>query len=360
MNILAIETSCDETAIALVRATGTARPQFAVLKNAVASQIEAHRPFGGVVPNIAKREHHKWLPIILRKIVGDDESAGWRSAFKKIDLIAVTQGPGLEPALWEGIEFAKALAKKYNKPLIGVNHLEGHLYSFLLMEKTEIQSSIRQPADKFSKLFPAVALIVSGGHTILLRMNDVLAWKKLGETRDDAAGEAFDKVARILGLPYPGGPEIQKISEKGNPAAIAFPRPMLDKKNYDFSFSGLKTAVLYYMRDHAPKANEANKLKADVAASFQQAVIDTLVGKTMRAVSEFKAKAVLLSGGVAANQPLRDALGAQARGNRMAFLVPEFKYNTDNASMIAVAGYMKYLRDGNKKRRITARGNWSV
>ncbi|MBI1960797.1 MAG: tRNA (adenosine(37)-N6)-threonylcarbamoyltransferase complex transferase subunit TsaD [Candidatus Liptonbacteria bacterium] len=346
MNILAIETSCDETAIALLRATGTVRPQFTVLKNAVASQIEAHRPFGGVVPNIAKREHHKWLPIILRDVIGENE----RKAFKKIDLVVVTQGPGLEPALWEGIEFAKTLAKRHKKPLIGTNHLEGHLYSFLLMKKAKIQSS----KSKAQTLFPAVALIVSGGHTILLRMDNLLTWKKLGETLDDAAGEAFDKVARILGLPYPGGPEIQKASAKGNPAAVAFPRPMLNRKNYNFSFSGLKTAVLYYMRDH----KDANK--ADVAASFQQAVVDTLVGKTMRAVAAVGAKSILLSGGVAANQPLRDALAMASKKNRIKFLVPEFKYNTDNASMIAVAGYMKFLRDGAMKRRIVARGNLSI
>ncbi len=358
MRILAIETSCDETALALVEASGKVRPTFRVLKNIVASQIEMHRPFGGVVPNIAKREHQKWLPILLGDLLGNEEKS-----FSKIDRIAVTRGPGLEPALWVGINFAKELAKKYKKPLIGTNHLEGHLYSFLLMKKRDISRS----------LFPAIALIVSGGHTILLRMDSLLKWKKLGETRDDAAGEAFDKVARILGLPYPGGPEIQKISERGDPSAIPFPRPMLNKKNYEFSFSGLKTAVLYYMRDSdAPlrgdrssdRKRRGHKLsspkKADVAASFQQAAVDVLVGKTMRAVDEFSAKSILLSGGVAANKALREALAYESKKRGKAFLVPDFMYNTDNASMIAIAGYMKFLREGEKKRRISARGDLGI
>jgi N6-L-threonylcarbamoyladenine synthase len=339
MKILAIETSCDETALALLAVREGATPSFRVLKNVVASQIEMHRPFGGVVPNIAKREHQKWLPLLLRDILGAEEE----KAFKEIDLIAVTYGPGLEPALWVGVNFAKELGKKYRKPVIGTNHLEGHLYSVLLVPRVRVTA-----------LFPAIALIVSGGHTILLRMENLLKWKKLGETRDDAAGEAFDKVARILGLPYPGGPEIQRISAKGDPHAIPFPRPMLNKKNYDFSFSGLKTAVLYHMRDNT------NAVKADVAASFQQAAVDVLAGKTMRAVDEFHAKSVLLSGGVAANTALRDRLTAEAKKRKIKFLVPEFKYNTDNASMIAVAGYMKYLRDGKAQRQLRARGDLGI
>ena len=231
MKILAIETSCDETGIALLEASGTAHaPRIRVIENLVTTQIPIHREFGGVVPNLAKREHLKNLPTLFAQLRA-------RHPRLKFDLIAVTVGPGLEPALWTGITFAQALAKEYDVPLIGANHLEGHLYSFLLSSKKAVY-------------IPAIALIVSGGHTILLKLDSFLKWKHLGETRDDAAGEAFDKVARLLGLQYPGGPEIERLARTGNPDAIAFPRPMLADKNYDFSFSGLKTSVLYYMRDH--------------------------------------------------------------------------------------------------------------
>ena len=338
MKILAIETSCDETAIALVKARGGLRnPQFQVLKNAVSSQIKIHRPFGGVVPSLAKREHLKNLPIVLRKVLDS------RFQILDTDLIAVTVGPGLEPALWTGINFAKELAVKYKKPLIGVNHLAGHLYSFLLPKKTAI-SNFQIP---ISKIFPAVALIVSGGHTILIYQKDLTSWKKIGETRDDAAGEAFDKVARLLGLPYPGGPELEKLALSGNPSAIEFPRPMIYQKNYDFSFSGLKTAVLYYLRDH-PKIK-----KKDVAASFQQAIIDALTQKTIRAANEYKARSVILSGGVASNRALQKRFRAECRKNKLSFLSAERKYHTDNAAMIAVAAYISHLR-GRKPRKIAS------
>ncbi len=342
MRVLGIETSCDETALALVEATGgLANPKFKVLKNLVASQIQIHRPFGGVVPNLAKREHLKNLPILLKKLTAKSYK------LKAIDTITVTVGPGLEPALWAGIEFAKSLAKETGKPLIGTNHLEGHLYSFLLPKKTN--PSFKIP---ISKLFPAVALIVSGGHTLLLHVKNLKTWKKIGETRDDAVGEAFDKVARILGLPYPGGPEIQKLATKGNPNAIPFPQPMRDQKNYDFSFSGLKTSVLYYLRDN-PKAN-----KADVAASFQNAAIDVLVAKTIRTAQMYGAKSILLSGGVAANQWLRKKLQTMSHKSKINFLVADPKFNTDNAVMIAAAGYMAYLRK--KKYKLEARGDLGI
>src|SRR3989344_1186135 len=244
MKILAIETSCDDTSIAIVQASGgLKRPRFKILKNLISSQIKVHAPFGGVVPNLAKREHQKNLPLLLRNI---------QHLTSSIQLITVTVGPGLEPALWAGIEFAKDLVKKMNKPLIGANHMEGHLYSFLLPQKT---SHILHPT---SRIFPAIALIVSGGHTILLKMDSLTKWKKLGETRDDAAGEAFDKVARLLGLSYPGGPELEKLAKIGDPKAINFPRPMLSDKNYDFSFSGLKTSVLYYLKDHHSEHRASN------------------------------------------------------------------------------------------------------
>lgn len=338
MKILAIETSCDDTSIALVEAKGNPLLKnrsdswrIKILKNFVSSQIKVHAPFGGVVPTLAKREHIKNLPILWKRVAKQG---------KKADLLAVTVGPGLEPALWAGIEFAKNLAKELNKPLIGVNHLEGHLYSNWLMSGKKIPK------------FPAIILLVSGGHTILLKMESFTKWKKLGETRDDAAGEAFDKVARLLNLPYPGGPQIEKIAKKGNFKSVAFPRPMLRDKNYEFSFSGLKTSVLYYLRDN-PKAN-----KTDIAASFQQAVLDVLIGKTIRAAKEFNAKSVLLCGGVAANKTLRNAFKKESEKIGVEFFAPQFKFNTDNAAMIAAAAYIQKLKK--KKYRLTAQGNLNL
>ena len=262
MKILAIETSCDETGIALIDARGGIRsPKFSVIENLVSSQIPIHRPFGGVVPNLAKREHLKNLPILFEKMMTRHSQNGKFPA----DLISVTVGPGLEPALWTGIGFAKMLAKKYKKRLVGANHLEGHLYSFLLPRKNLIA---RRPVPS-AKIFPSIVLIVSGGHTVLLRMDSFSKWRRLGETRDDAAGEAFDKVARLLDLPYPGGPEIEKYAQRGDPQAIAFPRPMLHEKSYDFSFSGLKTAVLYYLKENDERKS-GQKFKCDIAASLSR------------------------------------------------------------------------------------------
>ncbi len=342
--ILAIETSCDETALALVRCNGGLRaPKFVVEKSLISSQIAIHRPFGGVVPNLAKREHLKNLPKLFTKL-------GGASAMKKVDAIAVTVGPGLEPALWTGITFAQELAQKYRKPLIGANHMEGHLYSALLpMQKPTADELLPTASIKF----PAIALVVSGGHTILLRMTAMNKWTVLGETLDDAAGEAFDKVARIIGLPYPGGPEIQKKASHGDARAIVFPRPMLNKKNYEFSFSGLKTSVLYYVRDN-PHAK-----KADIAASFQQAAIDVLTKKTKRAAEEYKAKTIILCGGVSANKPLQKSLRATAYELRTNFIVPDFHYNTDNAAMIAAAAYLR-TESKKKKLRMEAQGMLSL
>ncbi len=226
--------------------------------------------------------------------------------------------------------------------------MEGHLYSFLLSQKRV------NPKSKFliSKLFPAVALIVSGGHTILLKMDSLTKWKKIGETRDDAIGEAFDKVARLLGLPYPGGPEVEKLAKSGNENAVDFPRPMLNHKNYDFSFAGLKTSVLYFLRD-----NPGIK-KADIAASFQKAAIDVLVYKTIRAVKEYRVKTVILGGGVAANKKLRSSLKKEVNKMGLEFLVPQGEFNTDNAAMIAVSGYINFLKG--KKYRITAQANLNI
>lgn len=359
MRILSIETSCDETGIALLTVNAPIRmagiPRVTVNENLVASQIKLHREFGGVVPNLAKREHLRNLPILYARLERRLRARGERLRF---DMIAVTVGPGLEPALWTGITFAQELAKRTGKPLVGANHLEGHLYSFLLPPKRQVKTA--QPKNRIPKIdFPAIALIVSGGHTTLLRMDSLLKWKALGETRDDAAGEAFDKVARLLGLPYPGGPEIERLAREGNPSAIAFPRPMLHEKNYEFSFSGLKTAVLYYMRDHADAGNPGSaglKARADVAASFQEAALDVLVKKTMRATKESGAKSVILCGGVAANKALRTRLSREAKKAGCAFFVPLFKYNLDNAAMIGIAGLMTQRR----KKRYPIRANGAL
>ena len=344
VNILAIETSCDETALSFVTASGgLSNPTFVVHGDVVASQIKLHQPFGGVVPALAKRAHLDNLPVLYKQLVDGGMDP------EKLDFITVTVGPGLEPALWTGIEFAKELAEKYNKPLIGTNHLEGHLYSILV--------SWQKPDIK--KIFPAVALIVSGGHTVLLRMDDLTSYKKIGETVDDAAGEAFDKVARMLDLPYPGGPEIERLAKEGNPKAVDFPRPMIGHKNYNFSFSGLKTSVLYHLRDLAKAGKEIPK--ADIAASFQKAASDVLIKKTLRAAEEFGARSIMISGGVSANRTLRQAFAAAIdktfpAKDRPQLIVSEFA--TDNALMIAASGYVDHLKK--KKYKITANGNLNL
>ncbi len=368
MKILSIETSCDETAIAIVEASGGLKaPRFRVLENIVSSQISFHAPFGGVVPNIAKREHLKNLPVILERILANSESkissskqaqnAAGKTPNMKVDAVAVTVGPGLEPALWTGINFAKEIHHNHfpGSKLVGVNHMEGHLYSFLLTQKSQFPISHFQFSR--AKISPAIGLVVSGGHTILLLLKSLTQWKKLGETRDDAVGEAFDKVARMLGLPYPGGPEIQKMAENGDEASIDFPRPMMRGKNYDFSFSGLKTSVLYYIKDHESQF-KSNKFIEDVAASFQAAAVETLVYKTAKAAKEFKAKSIILAGGVAANKALRDALQAASHELHVNFFAPPMEFNTDNAAMIAAAAYIQILKK--KNRRIAAQANLTL
>ncbi|MDI6717504.1 MAG: tRNA (adenosine(37)-N6)-threonylcarbamoyltransferase complex transferase subunit TsaD [Patescibacteria group bacterium] len=357
MKILAVETSCDETAIALIEASGGLKnPKFKILENLVASQIKVHRPFGGVVPNLAKREHLRNLPILFKRL------HVMRYMLHNLDLIAVTVGPGLEPALWTGINFARDMYReltinnrRLRTELLGVSHLDGHLYSFLLTPKIYKL--------KTNQIFPLIALLVSGGHTTLLLMKDLKTVKKLGETVDDAVGESFDKIARLLNLSYPGGPEIEKLAKKGNPDAINFPRPMLNQKNYNFSFSGLKTSVLYYMRDNFPRqsvlslSNSAET--ADAAASFQKAAFDVLIKKTLRAAEEFSAKSIMISGGVAANKTLAKEFKKSIRKSSVAgcrLLVT--KHPTDNAAMIAAAAYVNYLRK--KKYKLVANGNLNI
>lgn len=326
MRILAIETSCDETAIvALDCAGGPEAPVFSVLAHVVATQIATHRPFGGVVPSLAKREHLINLPLAYAEVLDQLKAVGCEAKF---DRVAVTVGPGLEPALWTGINFAKDLGEKLGVPVVGVNHLEGHMYSNWL------------DAESVRKIkFPAIVLLVSGGHTSLIVMDSMQSWRKLGETQDDAVGEAFDKVAKMLGLPYPGGPEVEKLAREGNPDAIAFPRPMMHSGDFNFSFSGLKTAVLYSIRD--PKSLEPKVYDAkDVCASFQKAAIDVLCAKTMRAAQDYGAQSILLCGGVASNAALAAELKNRVEDAGMAFFAPAMQYNGDNAVMIAAASYL--------------------
>lgn len=412
MKILAVETSCDETAIAIAEFSGSKKkPQINVLSSIVSSQVKLHRKFGGVVPNLAKREHQRNLvPILLRALreahlfelgIKNNELGGAKNIHNskfiilnsilereqdlfarireyilpltppQIDAIAVTYGPGLAPALWVGVNFAKALAYLWGKPLMPINHMAGHLYSAFLQKPENSRFQI------LDSKFPALALLVSGGHTelVLMRGHPVRGnasngaggkFKILGETLDDAAGEAFDKVARLLGFPYPGGPQISALAEvsqtnadktqtnaeistgqrksalagKGlRESALRLPRPMINSRDYNFSFSGLKTAVLYLTRDLGVK--KTRKLRPLIAKEFQDAVVEVLVKKTIRAAKEYKVKTVLLGGGVAANKKLRKDL-AQTLAREIPSaqcLVPSASLTGDNALMIALAAY---------------------
>jgi N6-L-threonylcarbamoyladenine synthase len=324
VNILGIETSCDETAAAVV---GDGR---VVRSCVIASQTKLHEKYGGVVPEIASRAHIEQIyPVISEAL----EQAGVTGA--DIDAVAVANQPGLTIALVVGVTAAKTLSFAWDKPLIAINHLHAHLQSAMLAEE--------------SLELPAVALIVSGGHTCLYDCESPLELKVLGCTIDDAAGEAFDKVATILNLPYPGGPSIEKAAKKGNPAAVKFPRSMLGRDSLDFSFSGIKTAVLYYCRGQDMKgANRVESMSkqeiADIAASFQAAVIEVLVKKTQRAAERIAAKTVLLGGGVAANSALRTALQEMCDNDSPAkkLLVAPKQYCTDNAVMVASLAYHKF------------------
>ncbi len=432
MKILAIETSCDETAIAILEINGSRQdPNFRVLSHIVSSQVKLHAKFGGVVPNLARREHeHNLVPITVAALKqaklgsriqntpfrhsresGNPESisagfpikSGMIEAQKRklhsilnrepellahvkksilplaipdIDVTAVTYGPGLAPALWVGVNFARALSYLWNKPLIPVNHMAGHFYSALI----DIRKRKRATYKKIS--FPALALLVSGAHTELVLVKKHGDFKIIGSTRDDAAGEAFDKVGRMLGFGYPGGPAISAAAEhdlrvyrhsrpasrcginsSGNPESISagfpiksgmtmrgnrvlshnqikFPRPMINSKNYDFSFSGLKTAVLYLIRDEL-KRHRLAAMRPAIAREFQNAVIDVLVAKTVRAAKEFKVKTVTLGGGVSANATLRVRLAEKLAEElpRAKFIIPELALTGDNALMIALAAY---------------------
>ena len=309
---LGVESSCDETAAAVLRGGRT------LLSNVISTQIPVHRKYGGVVPEIASRRHIvNVMPVIDEAL----QEAG--VALEDIRQVAVTYGPGLVGALLVGVSAAKALAFARNIPLIGVNHLEGHIFAnFLSHEELEP---------------PFMALVVSGGHTALIRVQGYNHFTLMGQTRDDAAGEAFDKVARVMGLPYPGGPEIDKLAAQGDADAIDFPRALREKGNYEFSFSGLKSAVLNYLNEMKMKRVEIDK--ANVAASFQKAVIEVLVQKSLEALSEAGMKTLVLAGGVAANSALERRLREAADAHNIRFYFPSKILCTDNAAMIACRGY---------------------
>jgi len=346
ITILAIESSCDETAAAILSWDGekTGLPKTKTLSSVIRSQIKLHSKMGGVVPEVAARAHVKNILPVVQKTINDS-----RLTINDINYIAVTAGPGLIPSLIVGVEFAKALALATGKKMVPINHLEGHLYSpFGQLPTTH------HPLP--TSLFPMISLIVSGGHTILTLMESEKKYRVLGQTVDDAAGEAFDKVAKLLGLPYPGGPEVSRLAEKGRPS-IDFPRPMINSKDFNFSFAGLKTAVLYYIRAKGQGLSAKEKqlspirlalsAKADICSSFQQAAVDVLVAKTTRATKKFKAKAISLSGGVSANASLRSALRKKCADLGLRFFAPSLKLSTDNAEMIGLAAIFK-LRGGYK------------
>ena len=310
--ILGIETSCDETAAAVVQQKGG---KFFIKANVVWSQIKIHQKYGGVVPEVAARNHIKnILPVISQALIEAKIKP------KQIDKIAVTVGPGLITSLLIGVQTAKTLAYSWQKSIYPINHLKAHIYVNWLKNRP-------------IKL-PAIALVVSGGHTELILVKDKNRLKKIGQTLDDAAGEAFDKVAQLLKIGYPGGPIVSRLAAKGNAHAFDFPRPMTDSNNFNFSFSGLKTAVLYTLKKSQP---ENKALTADICASFQQAVVDVLAKKTIKAGLHFGAKTVILSGGVAANQLLRQTLEKKTGNLKLDFLMPAINLCTDNAVMIALA-----------------------
>lgn len=338
MRILAIESSCDESAAAYLAVKNGKVVRF---ESVVATQA-IHAKYGGVVPEVAAREHSTTLPLVLaelaRKVIGkEDGRADGRMLGRAVDVVAVTRGPGLVTSLKVGADTVRSLAVAWKKKLIGVNHIDGHIAAAWL-PGAPLEPMLRT-ADR--GVFPALVLVVSGGHTEILLMRGHGKYQLLGATRDDAAGEAFDKSAKLMGLGYPGGPAISKLAVDGNPAAFPFPRPMLADPHYDFSFSGLKTAVRYFLDKNQARLENETQFRKDVAASVEQAIVDVLVGKTVRAAVAHKVKTVILAGGVAANAKLRRTL-AQALAEtapKMKFVEPPFAYCTDNAAMIAMAAF---------------------
>ncbi len=312
ITILAIETSCDETAASVVR------NGYEVLSNIVNSQIESHKRFGGVVPEVASRHHVENITMVIEEALVEAHMT-----WEDIDAVAVTEGPGLIGALLVGINAAKALALAHSKPLIPVHHIAGHVYANHIEERLT---------------FPMLALVISGGHTELVLMKDHMAFEVLGETRDDAVGEAYDKVARTIDLPYPGGPHVDRLAASGEDV-LEFPRPIMD--DYDFSFSGLKSAVINKLHNLNQKGISYNK--EDVAASFQASVIDVLTTQTFKALEDYDIKQLLICGGVAANRGIRARMEMMCDSNDIKLLIPPLNLCTDNAAMIGAAAYYQYI-----------------
>lgn len=404
MKIIGIDTSCDDTAIAILEAN---KSKTALLSNVVSSQVKLHAKYGGVYPTLAKREHQKNLAPVLKKALGEagllkisnskfliynqipnsksqtiqkilerDDILRAKTiqflekyAKPKIDAIAVTIGPGLEPCLWAGVNFARALAMWWDLPIIPVNHLEAHLLANFIENRKERTSF--QGGRRFAPSFPAIGLIVSGGHTELVLIKKIGQYQILGQTRDDAAGECFDKTARILGLGYPGGPAIAKLASQETlrltpqsdslGGQITLPRPMINSKDYDFSFSGLKTAVLYDYKKRSKIIKESPEYKIAMAKEIQQAVIDVLLKKTLKAVNDYQAKTVILGGGVTANTELREQLKNKLSTtySQPNFLTPPPNLCLDNGAMVAMAAWLHFP---NKKdwSRIKPNANLSI
>jgi N6-L-threonylcarbamoyladenine synthase len=325
IKIVGIETSCDETSVSVVENGRT------ILSNIVSSQMDIHKRFGGVVPEVASRRHVENITLVLEEALQEA-----KVTLKDIDAIAVTKGPGLVGALLIGVAAAKAISFAHQIPLLGVHHIAGHIYANRLVEEI---------------VFPSLTLVVSGGHTELILMKKHGDYEILGETRDDAAGEAYDKVARSLQLPYPGGPHIDRLAQQGT-ASIPFPRSWLEKDSYDFSFSGLKSAVLNYLHNAEQRGEQI--VVEDVAASFQESVVDVLVTKAIRAAKEYKVKQVLLAGGVAANKALRSELAEECQKNQLPLLTPPLALCTDNAAMIASAGFIEWQKGNRENMELNA------
>ncbi len=340
MRVLGIESSCDKTGVAIYDSNQ------GLIGEAVFSQIPLHAEYGGVVPELASRDHiRKILPLIE----GTMSDAGLGPS--DLDAIAYTAGPGLIGALLVGATTGVGLAMAWSRPAIPVHHLEAHLLAPMLED---------EPPE-----FPFVALLVSGGHTMLIDVQDFGHYRILGETLDDAAGEAFDKTAKLLGLPYPGGPELAALAVHGDPAAFDFPRPMLKKPGLDFSFSGLKTAVMLQVREAEAKAALADDMRADLAASFQQAVVETLVGKSLRAIDQSNARTLVIAGGVGANRLLRQTMADEMQSIGVAVCYPRIEYCTDNAAMVAYTGWRHLQRDreailANSDLTVHARARWNL
>jgi N6-L-threonylcarbamoyladenine synthase len=331
MRILAIESSCDESAAAILDTAG------GLLAHEIFSQIELHRVFGGVVPELASRDHVRRLLPLVRSVMAEAKTQP-----EDLHGVAYTAGPGLIGALLTGASLARSLAYAWKVPALGVHHLEGHLLAPLLEP---------EPPP-----FPHVALLVSGGHTMLIEVREIGSYRLLGETRDDAAGEAFDKTAKLLGLPYPGGPELARLAERGKPGAFNFPRPMLDRPGLEFSFSGLKTAVVHALRGR----EMTDAVRADVAEGVQLSIVETLTTKALRALEETGLDTLVVSGGVSANRSLRARLAEAARRQGARVYYPRIEFCTDNAAMIAVAGLARLQAGQHDGLAIQARARWPL